>query len=63
MGLSLLPHYLGDSSETLQKLPIVIDELNTGLWLITHPDLIRSAKVHAFMDHFAAALGNNSVVE
>jgi len=58
MGLSLLPHYLGDSSETLQKLPIVIDELNTGLWLITHPDLIRSAKVHAFMDHFAEAMGN-----
>jgi len=63
MGLSLLPHYLGDSSETLQKLPIVIDELNTGLWLITHPDLIRSAKVHAFMDHFAVAMGNDSAVD
>lgn len=60
MGLSLLPHYLGDSSETLQKLPVVIDELNTGLWLITHPDLIRSARVHAFMDHFALAMDNIS---
>lgn len=60
MGLSLLPHYLGDSSESLQKFPIAIDELNTGLWLITHPDLIRSAKVHAFMDHFAEAMGSNS---
>ena len=60
MGLSLLPHYLGDSSESLQKIPIAIDELNTGLWLITHPDLIRSAKVHAFMDHFADAMGSNS---
>jgi DNA-binding transcriptional LysR family regulator len=55
MGLSLLPHYLGDSSTILKKLPIPIDELNTGLWLITHPDLNRSAKVHAFMDHFVEA--------
>ena len=61
MGLSLLPHYLGDSSKYLQKLPIAIDELNTGLWLITHPDLNRSAKVHAFMDHFSEAFGDSSV--
>jgi DNA-binding transcriptional LysR family regulator len=61
MGLSLLPHYLGDSSKYLQKLPIAIDELNTGLWLITHPDLNRSAKVHAFMDHFSEAFGEFSV--
>lgn len=61
MGLSLLPHYLGDSSKYLQKLPIAIEELNTGLWLITHPDLNRSAKVHAFMDHFSEAFDEFSV--
>lgn len=61
MGLSLLPHYLGDSSRYLQKLPIAIEELNTGLWLITHPDLNRSAKVHAFMDHFSEAFDEFSV--
>ncbi len=60
MGLSLLPHYLGDSSRNLQRLPVVIDELNTGLWLVTHPDLIRSAKVHAFMDHFSEAFAEFS---
>jgi len=60
MGLSLLPHYLGDSSAALQKLPISIDELNTGLWLITHPDLVRSARVHAFMDHFSEVFGEFS---
>ena len=58
MGLSLLPHYLGDSSQVLQKLPITIEELDTGLWLITHPDLNRSAKVHAFMDHFTEAFAD-----
>ena len=32
--------------------------LNTGLWLLAHPDLVRSARVHAFVDHFIAALGS-----
>jgi len=53
----LLPHYLGDSSGLLKRLPQPLDELTTGLWLLTHPDLIRSAKVHAFMDHFAEEIG------
>ncbi|MFT5658851.1 MAG: hypothetical protein ACI9KN_002132, partial [Gammaproteobacteria bacterium] len=34
-------------------------ELTTGLWLLTHPDLVRSAKVQAFMEHFENALTKN----
>lgn len=56
MGLALLPHYLGEGSSLLQPLVASISELTTGLWLLTHPDLIRSARVHAFMDHFEQAL-------
>ena len=56
MGLALLPYYLGDSSSQLQRLAVKTDELTTGLWLLTHPDLIRSARVQAFMDHFNDAL-------
>jgi len=52
IGVALLPHYLGNSSAQLQRLPIPVRELTTGLWLLTHPDLFRSSKVHAFMDHF-----------
>lgn len=58
MGLALLPHYLGESSSLLQALVVSISELTTGLWLLTHPDLIRSARVHAFMDHFEQALSD-----
>ena len=61
MGLTLLPHYLGDSSDLLQRHPTPITELTTGLWLLTHPDLTRSAKVNAFMDHFAEALSRDFV--
>ncbi len=62
MGLALLPHYLGDSSELLQRHPTTINELTTGLWLLTHPDLTRSAKVNAFMDYFTDALGRDLVI-
>lgn len=62
MGLALLPHYLGDSSDLLQRHPTPIDELTTGLWLITHPDLTRSAKINAFMDYFTDALGSDLVI-
>ena len=62
MGLALLPHYLGDSSPLLQRLEVPTEELTTGLWLLTHPDLVRSARVNAFMDHFGDALAEDSLV-
>lgn len=61
MGLALLPHYLGESSPSLQLVKAPTEELTTGLWLLTHPDLIRSARVNAFMNHFGEALADDSV--
>ena len=56
LGLALLPHFLGDSSDKLIRLDAQTAELTTGLWILTHPDLIRSARVHAFITHFTEAL-------
>lgn len=61
VGVALLPHYLGNSSTQLQRLPIPVSELTTGLWLLTHPDLFRSSKVHAFMDHFEEGIHRDLV--
>ncbi len=61
MGLALLPHYLGEASPLLQLVNAPTEELTTGLWLLTHPDMIRSARVSAFMDHFGDALADESV--
>ena len=61
MGLALLPHYLGESSPLLQVVSAPTEELTTGLWILTHPDLIRSARVDAFMNHFSEALADDSV--
>jgi DNA-binding transcriptional LysR family regulator len=56
IGLALLPCLLGDASLTLKRLEASTGELTTGLWILTHPDLVRSARVHAFTEHFSEAL-------
>ena len=58
IGLVLLPSFLGDASKILTRLEFPTGELTTGLWILTHPDLVRSARVHAFIDHFSEALGS-----
>ena len=58
MGLALLPAFLGDASPTLVRLEAPTRELTTGLWILTHPDLVRSARVHAFIEHFSESLGS-----
>lgn len=56
IGLALLPCVLGDDSPLLTRLPMDTHELTTGLWALAHPDLVRSARVHAFIEHFSEAL-------
>jgi len=58
IGLALLPCFLGDSSQSLVRLEAATGDLTTGLWILTHPDLVRSARVHAFIEHFNEALGS-----
>ena len=58
IGLALLPCFLGDASQMLTRVEFPTRELTTGLWILTHPDLVRSARVHAFIDHFSEALGS-----
>jgi len=47
---------LGDDSPLLTRLPMDTRELTIGLWALAHPDLVRSARVHAFIEHFSEAL-------
>ncbi len=61
IGLALLPRYLGDESASLVRLDADTSSLTTGLWILTHPDLVRSARVNAFLEHFSAALDQRAV--
>ena len=51
IGLAVLPCYLGDpASDLVRFLPQPISELAGELWIVTHNDLRRTARVRAFFD-------------
>jgi DNA-binding transcriptional LysR family regulator len=51
IGLAMLPCYLGDPEpEIVRALPDPLPELSRELWIITHTDLRRTARVRAFFD-------------
>ena len=58
IGAALLPRFIGDESQSLARIDAPTHELTTGLWALTHPDLIRSARVQAFINHIRAAFSN-----
>lgn len=56
IGVALLPCYLGDTNHDLARAWAPIPGLTTDLWLLTHEDLRRTARIKAFMDHVGSAL-------
>jgi DNA-binding transcriptional LysR family regulator len=51
IGLAVLPCYLGDPETDLARaLPDPVPELSTELWIVTHADLKRTARVRAFFE-------------
>lgn len=57
IGCAVLPCYLGDRTPGLVRLqPQPLEGLETSLWLLTHPDLRRTARVRSFTAFVADAL-------
>jgi DNA-binding transcriptional LysR family regulator len=57
MGMALLPCYVGDPEPCLQRVRSVgVAEARSTLWLLTHNDLKRVARIQAVMGHLASAL-------
>ncbi len=52
-GVAPLPCYMGDADPGLSRLGSVIVEMASALWLLTHPDLRRVARIRAFLDFMA----------
>ncbi|PWE29356.1 LysR family transcriptional regulator [Maritimibacter sp. 55A14] len=53
IGVAILPCYLADADSELTRLGESIDGVAVDLWLLTHPDLRRTARVRAVLDHFS----------
>ncbi|TWC07227.1 LysR family transcriptional regulator [Bradyrhizobium macuxiense] len=59
MGLALLPCYVGDLAPALRRLtPKPLAEPRSALWLLTHDDLRRTARVRATLDFLAKVLAS-----
>lgn len=57
MGLVLLPCYFGDTAAGLRRVvPRTPANPRSSLWLLTHEDLSRTARIRATMDFLARAL-------
>jgi DNA-binding transcriptional LysR family regulator len=56
LGLAALPCYLGDLSPALVRFSGPVPEMATGLWVLTHEDLRRTARVSAFTEFAAGVL-------
>lgn len=55
-GLAVLPCYVADGDPRLRRLGGIVPALSTDLWLLTHPDLRRTARIRAFSDFVADAV-------
>lgn len=56
MGICMLPCFIGDTERTLRRLPPGHAEPDREIWLMTHEDLRRTARVRRFMDFIVEAI-------
>lgn len=61
-GLALLPCFVGQSIPGLARLTPPLPELDAELWLVTHPDLNRTARVRTFLDFCAAEIDKRRAI-
>lgn len=62
LGVAALPCYLGDIAPGLVCIRRPIAEMETALWVLTHEDLRRTARVRAFTEFAATALSRRKAL-
>ena len=55
-GIGALACYHGDAEPGLRRIVSFAEEVRLSMWLLTHPDLRRAARVRLFMDFMGTAL-------
>ena len=55
-GITILPCFLGDASERLVRASDVLEPCRNGMWILTHKDLMQTARIKTFTEFMNAAL-------
>lgn len=64
LGVAPLPCFLADPDNSLRRIMPPPKELASELWLLTHSDLRRTARVRAFVDFLETAMkGDKALIE
>lgn len=56
VGIGTIPCFYGDRTPGPVRPGRALPEPVRSVWLLAHPDLVKNARVRAFMDFFGAAL-------
>ncbi len=56
LGVAMLPTYLGDELDGIERVDVAYDRFSNGLWIVTHADLANAARIHTFMTFMSEAL-------
>ena len=62
LGIGHLPCFIADVRPALRRLSLPDPDYGADLWLLTHPDLRRSARVRVFLDFLAAEIGKERML-
>jgi DNA-binding transcriptional LysR family regulator len=60
VGVAVLPTMIGDSDAELVRLDIGSEPPETGLWLVTYPDLRRTPAIKAVMEFLVHCIGRET---
>jgi len=59
LGVGVLPTFVALSEPELVAVSAPIEDLATPLWILTHPDLRRTARIQAFMQVLGDAVARD----
>ena len=63
-GVAALPCYLADPAPELRRVTTPLPDMEGSLWLLTHPDLRKVARIRSVLDFMADALsGQRGLIE
>ncbi|WP_020408316.1 LysR family transcriptional regulator [Hahella ganghwensis] len=61
-GLAVLPCYLAENDAGLRRLGDPVPELETDLWILTHPDLRNVMRIRRFLDHIGESVRGQELI-